>query len=181
MCFSFRIKPHFEYACNMGKNERFLRACRRERVDVTPVWLMRQAGRYMPEYRALRNKHPFLGMLKNPALAAEVTLQPVHAFDVDAAIIFALSYPYPQTLEGFKSQVDAISSFYAVDRIENIRHNTLIMSGKEDILITPDESRSLLEISGPTVFKIIENAAHSIHAENPEAFVDAVTEFLQTG
>jgi uroporphyrinogen decarboxylase len=73
----------------MSKKDRFLRACRREPVDVTPIWLMRQAGRYMPEYRALREKHSLLELVKNPELAAEVTLQPVRAFDVDAAIIFA--------------------------------------------------------------------------------------------
>ena len=70
------------------KNDRFLRACRREPVDVTPVWFMRQAGRYMPEYRALRAKHSMLELCKTPDLACEVTLQPlVHG--VDAAILFA--------------------------------------------------------------------------------------------
>jgi uroporphyrinogen decarboxylase len=68
---------------------RFLRACRRLPVDATPVWLMRQAGRYMAEYRALREKHSMLEMLGNADLSAEVTLQPVRAFDLDAAIIFA--------------------------------------------------------------------------------------------
>jgi uroporphyrinogen decarboxylase len=70
-------------------SSRFLRACRRESVDATPIWLMRQAGRYMAEYRALREKHPFLEMVKTPELACEVTLQPMNAFDLDAAIIFA--------------------------------------------------------------------------------------------
>ncbi len=56
---------------------------------------------------------------------------------MDAAIIFALAYPYPQTLEGFKGQVDAITGFDARSRIEQIKHNTLIMSGVEDILIPP--------------------------------------------
>jgi uroporphyrinogen decarboxylase len=70
-------------------NSRFLRACRRQPVDATPIWLMRQAGRYMPEYRALREGHPFLEMVKTPELACEVTLQPIKAFDLDAAIIFA--------------------------------------------------------------------------------------------
>ncbi len=68
---------------------RFLRACRRETTDATPIWLMRQAGRYMPEYRALREHYTILEMIKSPELACEVTLQPVRAFDLDAAIIFA--------------------------------------------------------------------------------------------
>jgi uroporphyrinogen decarboxylase len=68
----------------------FLAACRREPTPHTPIWLMRQAGRYMPEYRALREKHGnILGMVKDPAVAAEVTMQPMQAFDLDAAIIFA--------------------------------------------------------------------------------------------
>jgi uroporphyrinogen decarboxylase len=70
-------------------NSRFLRACRRESVDATPVWFMRQAGRYMAEYRRLREHYGILELIKNPELACEVTLQPIHAFDVDAAIVFA--------------------------------------------------------------------------------------------
>ncbi len=69
--------------------DRFLRACRREPVDATPIWFMRQAGRYMPEYRALRAKYTLLELCKNPELATEVTLQPVRAHGVDAAILFA--------------------------------------------------------------------------------------------
>jgi uroporphyrinogen decarboxylase len=70
-------------------NDNFLRACRREEVEYTPVWLMRQAGRYMEEYRAIRRKHSFLEMCQNPELATEITLQPVEKLKVDAAIIFA--------------------------------------------------------------------------------------------
>jgi len=67
----------------------FIRACRRQPTEYTPIWLMRQAGRYMKEYRALRKKYSFLEMCKNPELAAEVTLQPIHKFKLDAAIIFS--------------------------------------------------------------------------------------------
>ncbi len=73
----------------MALNDRFLKACRREEVDCTPVWFMRQAGRYMPEYRAIRARHTLLEICMQPELAAEVTLQPVRALGVDAAILFA--------------------------------------------------------------------------------------------
>jgi uroporphyrinogen decarboxylase len=69
--------------------DRFLRACRREPVDATPVWFMRQAGRYMAEYRAIRQTRTLLEICKNPELATEVTLQPIRALGVDAAILFA--------------------------------------------------------------------------------------------
>src|ERR1700722_2060691 len=70
-------------------NSRFVRACRCEPVDVTPVWLMRQAGRYMAEYRAGRKSHSILEICKSPEIAAEVTITAAEKLDVDAAIIFA--------------------------------------------------------------------------------------------
>jgi uroporphyrinogen decarboxylase len=70
-------------------NDRFLRACRREPVDVTPVWFMRQAGRYMSDYRALRERFSLLEICRQPELAVAVTLQPVDVIDVDAAILFS--------------------------------------------------------------------------------------------
>ena len=73
----------------MTRNDQFLKACRKEKTDFTPIWLMRQAGRYMEEYRKIRSKIDFLTMCKTPDLAAEVTLQPINRIGVDAAIIFA--------------------------------------------------------------------------------------------
>ena len=70
-------------------SSRFLDACRRRPTDVRPVWFMRQAGRYMKQYREIRAKHSLLEICKRPDLAAQVTLQPVEILDVDAAIIFA--------------------------------------------------------------------------------------------
>lgn len=70
-------------------NDRFIRACRREESDATPVWFMRQAGRFLPEYRAIREKHSFLDICKNPELCAEVSTLPVDTLNVDAAILFA--------------------------------------------------------------------------------------------
>ncbi|HKE86622.1 MAG TPA: uroporphyrinogen decarboxylase [Vicinamibacterales bacterium] len=70
-------------------DSRFLKACRREPVDATPVWFMRQAGRYMAEYRALRARHSLLEICRHPDLATEVTLQPIRRIDVDAAILFS--------------------------------------------------------------------------------------------
>ena len=95
---------------NLGTPERpapgledspFLRACRREPAEVTPIWLMRQAGRYLPEYRAVRAKVSFLELCKTPDLAAEVTIQPVDILGVDAAILVGL------LLRGWRKGADA--------------------------------------------------------------------------
>lgn len=88
-------------------NSRFLRACRREPVDATPIWLMRQAGRYMPEYMAIYREHDFhfLSMVKDPQVATEITMQPINAFEVDAAIIFADILP---PLEGMGLDLDFV-------------------------------------------------------------------------
>lgn len=124
-----------EKQTNLTEHSRFLRACRGLPVDATPVWLMRQAGRYMQEYRAIRAKHSMLDVIATPELAAAVTLQPIDAFDLDAAIIFADILP---PLIGMGLQVDFIKG--VGPHIENpLRRNYDI-----DILATPPAEETML-------------------------------------
>ena len=90
---------------NNLQNDLFLRACKRQPVERTPVWMMRQAGRYLPEYKAVRAKSDFLTMCKTPELSAEVTIQPVDIVGVDAAIIFSDILVVPEAM-GMKLVVE---------------------------------------------------------------------------
>jgi uroporphyrinogen decarboxylase len=83
----------------------FLRACRRLPVERTPVWLLRQAGRYLPEYRALRERHGMLELIRTPELAAQVTLMPIERFGLDAAIVFSDILP---PLQGMGLELDFV-------------------------------------------------------------------------
>lgn len=118
----------------MSQANRFLNACHRQPVDATPIWLMRQAGRYMSEYRALRQHYSILEIIKTPDLATEVTLQPIHAFNLDAAIIFADILPI---LEGMGLELEFVKSEGPVI------HNPIRTPQDIEALATPSAEESL--------------------------------------
>lgn len=95
------------------KNDRMLRAIRGEPVDKVPVWVMRQAGRYLPEFQEVRAQHDFFTVCQTPALACQVTLQPIERFDLDASIIFSDILVIPQAM-GLKVEMVAgiVSIFF---------------------------------------------------------------------
>jgi len=110
----------------MNGRERFLAACRREPLERPPLWVMRQAGRYLPEYRALKESHGFLGLVRTPELACEVTLQPIRRFGMDAAILFsdilviaeAMGQPYRFRDTGGIAMEFALDSREKLERLE---------------------------------------------------------------
>lgn len=107
----------------MTPRERLLAALRVQPVDRPPLWLMRQAGRYLPEYRALKEQHGFLGLVRTPELATEVTLQPVRRFGFDAAILFSDILVVPEALgQGYRFRDEGgIAMDHALDSAERIR------------------------------------------------------------
>ncbi len=111
------------------KNDLFIKACKKQPVERTPVWMMRQAGRFLPEYRAVREKADFLTLCKTPELASEVTIQPVDIVGVDAAIIFSDILVIPEAMgmnleliesKGpvFEKPIRSEADFYELKNIE---------------------------------------------------------------
>src|SRR5678815_5350555 len=82
----------------LNNDSLFIRACKRQPTERTPIWIMRQAGRYLPQYRAIREGVDFLTMCKTPELASEVTVQPVDLIGVDAAILFSDILVIPEAM-----------------------------------------------------------------------------------
>jgi uroporphyrinogen decarboxylase len=130
-------------------NDRFLRACRREPVDRTPVWFMRQAGRYLPEYRELRGTADILEAVRHPDLAVEVTLQPLRRFEADAAILFS-DIMVPIQAMGLDVRIvpgrgpvvdDPIRSFADVERIRPLEPDTDVPHVLEAVRLLRKELR----------------------------------------
>jgi uroporphyrinogen decarboxylase len=138
------------------RNSPFMRACRREPAPYTPVWLMRQAGRYMKEYRDVRARHTFLEMCKKPEVASEVTVYAAHRLKVDAAIIFAdillVVEPMGLDLEFAKGEGPAIHnpvrSAADVDRLREVEDVSSLDYVYEAIRITRRELKPGLPLIG---------------------------------
>ncbi len=118
----------------MLSESRFIQACRRQPTDATPVWFMRQAGRYMPEYRAIRSKVTMLEAIRSAEISATVTMQPINAFELDAAIIFA---DILTPLIGMGINLDFVKG--EGPQIENPLHTTRAI----DMLGTPPAEEAL--------------------------------------
>jgi len=97
---------------------------------------------------------------------------------LNSALRYAIEYPYPQSAAAFEKQVKATREFDCRERLQSITQKTLIICGKEDLLFPPEESINVLQSIPETTVSIIEDAAHSIHMENPKAFTDCVLHFL---
>jgi pimeloyl-ACP methyl ester carboxylesterase len=94
------------------------------------------------------------------------------------ALRLAIEYPYPQSKIAFRNQVNALKVFNCLQSLPSIKSKTLILCGKEDLLFPPEESGTLLRSIPESIFTVIENAAHSIHVENPKAFTRCILDFL---
>jgi len=110
----------------LSENSLFIRACKGEKTERTPVWIMRQAGRYLPEYRAIRAKHDFMTMCKTPELSSEVTVQPIDIIKTDAAILFSDILVIPEAMGMHLDVIESKGPVFdvpirSVEQIENLQ------------------------------------------------------------
>ncbi|MBK8476510.1 MAG: uroporphyrinogen decarboxylase [Opitutaceae bacterium] len=134
----------------MTPRERLLAACAGQPLDRPPLWIMRQAGRYLPEYRALKAKHPFLEMVRTPELAAEVTMQPLRRFPFDAAITFSDILVIPEALgQGYRFKEEGgIAMDWRVERWEQVERLTPELV-PERLRYVADTQRLVRRLLGP--------------------------------
>ncbi|MEA2069130.1 MAG: uroporphyrinogen decarboxylase family protein, partial [Verrucomicrobiota bacterium] len=144
---------------NLSCRERFLRACKCESTDRPPIWMMRQAGRSLPEYRELKEGYKFTELVQNPELAAEVTLQPIRRFGYDAAVIFsdilvvaeAMGQKYELMEQGGVKMDFELNSKAAVDKLDPARVLDHIGYTPEAIKVTRKElgnERAIIGFAG---------------------------------
>src|SRR5580704_5365621 len=134
---------------SMSRKELFLRACRGEAVPRLPVWMMRQAGRYLPEYREIRSKRAFLEVCKTPELAIEISLQPFRRLGVDAVIVFS-DILIPAEAMGMKLELgdagpnlpNPVRSKADVDRLK-------IFDAESETAFLPEAIRRIVREVGP--------------------------------
>jgi len=141
---------------NKLQNDLFLRACKKQNVERTPIWIMRQAGRYLAEYRAVRAKSDFITMCKTPDLAAEVTIQPVNLIGVDAAIIFSDILVIPEAM-GMKLEMieskgpklyDAIRNTDDVNKLKTINPYKELKYVLDAVTLTKNELKGRVPLIG---------------------------------
>ncbi len=134
----------------MTPRERLLAAYAGQPLDRPPLWIMRQAGRYLPEYRALKAKHPFLEMVRTPELAAEVTMQPLRRFPFDAAITFSDILVIPEALgQGYRFKEEGgIAMDWRVERWEQVERLTPELV-PERLRYVADTQRLVRRLLGP--------------------------------
>ena len=134
------------------RRDRLMRALRGESTDTTPIWLMRQAGRHLPGYRALRQRHPILELARDPELAARVTLEPVRRYDVDAGVVFAdIALPFA-----------GLGVDFTIDAGVGPVIPRPIRSARDVAALTPFSSRDAVPFVGRAIERFLE-----IEAERP--------------
>lgn len=168
----------------LKSSERFLRACQNREVDYPPVWIMRQAGRAIPEYRAMREKYSFWQLIKTPELAAKVSLQPVERFKIDACIIFSDILVVPAAMGikvGFSSGVSLSPAIKGRRDVQKLKRPDVekslgyVARAIREVRIAIGDETAVLGFSGAP-FTL---AAYMIEGESSRLFTRTKTMMLQ--